>query len=175
MNDGAKYETTENSIELRIRAGSFAQVPSISLQSKTFTLAFWAKGLYHKSIHPLFGDWPSNERANFLFLLENRRLKFMRHAADDTFEHVSSTSLNEGTYTHVAVTWTANKVTTFINGMKTETIPAADKFFEGVANTGDWFDIGRSYERKMDGYIFELYLMNEVLSEEQIYKLAFKG
>ena len=175
LRGNSKYDKIMGANQLVLTSpGSYAQVPSVNLQKKVFTLAFWVKLKNVNGIHPVFGCSP-----NIMVFLDERRLKIVRHAAGDTFEFMSATALfpkNRHLNSHLAVTWNTNEVTIYADGKKTDTATPESKFFDGVDNTWEWFDIGRNgTEQTMNGYLYDLYFINQVLTEKEIYAIAFQG
>ena len=164
----------EGLIALRLNDGAYAQVPAVNLQSKTFTLAFRVSGMGQKDIQPVFGDWPSTDNGNFMFLFKKQKLQISRRADGATWHYINTTTVTNGIH-HIAVTWNAQEVTIFLDGKRKETTSMEKKYFEGTANNGEWFDIGKTGDHSMNGWLYELFLANTVLTEEEIYKLAFQG
>ena len=105
---------------------------------------------------------------------KKQKLQISRRADGATWHYINTTTVTNGIH-HIAVTWNAQEVTIFLDGKRKETTSMEKKYFEGTANNGEWFDIGKTGDHSMNGWLYELFLANTVLTEEEIYKLAFQG
>ena len=162
------------------QANSFATVPIIYLNDRSFTISCWIKQTKSvgDQIGAIYSDWYNPW--HFTFQITNQRIgkqriQFTRHSQSGViWWNLVSTVLSLSVWTHVAVTW--NQVT------RTVLIYADGRVSHNNYSLGKPFytSTGRPYQIGNDGHwenhqfygsVMDLYVFGTALSLDEIDKL----
>ncbi|KXJ20736.1 hypothetical protein AC249_AIPGENE12282 [Exaiptasia diaphana] len=156
------------------KINSYARIPRVSLQHRSFTIAVWIK-VYSILSRPqhFVSDWYSPYNFYFGILQNNGNLIFSRHTQNGDWPSVkTSFSITPKNWQHVAVTWNSTNLEykLYLNGTEVYSkILSSDKTrWRSERSTFELGDSKHSLESQFLGELMDLYIIDGTVNTEQI-------